>query len=88
LAADTKILIIDEPTVGVDVRTKASFHELIVELANEGLSIILISSDLAEMISLADRILVMRDYQLVGDLDNSKDYTTMSRGIMTAIHSA
>jgi ribose transport system ATP-binding protein len=88
LAADTKILIIDEPTVGVDVRTKASFHELIVELANEGLSIILISSDLAEMISLADRILVMRDYQLVGDLDNSKDYTTMSRSIMSAIHSA
>lgn len=88
LAADTKILIIDEPTVGVDVRTKASFHELIVELANEGLSIILISSDLSEMISLADRILVMRDYQLVGDLDNSKDYTTMSRSVMSAIHSS
>lgn len=88
LAADTRILIIDEPTVGVDVRTKASFHELIVELANDGLSIILISSDLAEMISLADRILVMRDYQLVGDLENNKDYTTMSRSVMTAIHSS
>ena len=88
LAAETKILIIDEPTVGVDVRTKASFHELIMQLADEGLSIILISSDLAEMISIADRILVMRDYELVGDLANTKDYPTISRSIMTAIHSS
>lgn len=88
LAAETKILIIDEPTVGVDVRTKASFHELITELANEGLSIILISSDLAEMISIADRILVMRDYELVGELTNTKDYSTISRSIMTAIHAS
>ena len=87
LAAETKILIIDEPTVGVDVRTKASFHELIAQLADEGLSIILISSDLAEMIAVADRILVMRRYELVGDLDNSKDYQSMSRSIMNTIHS-
>ena len=86
LAAETKILIIDEPTVGVDVRTKASFHELIAQLADEGLSIILISSDLAEMIAVADRILVMRRYELVGDLDNSKDYQGMSRSIMNTIH--
>jgi ribose transport system ATP-binding protein len=85
LAAETKILIIDEPTVGVDVRTKASFHELITELANEGLSIILISSDLAEMVAVADRILVMRRYEIVGDLDNSKDYQSMSRSIMNSI---
>ena len=82
------MLIIDEPTVGVDVRTKASFHELIMQLADEGLSIILISSDLAEMVSIADRILVMRDYELVGDLANTKDYPTISRSIMTAIHSS
>jgi ribose transport system ATP-binding protein len=87
LAAETKILIIDEPTVGVDVRTKASFHELITELANEGLSIILISSDLAEMVAVADRILVMRRYEFVGDLDNTKDYQSMSRSIMNTIHS-
>jgi len=85
LAAETKVLIIDEPTVGVDVRTKASFHELITQLADEGLSIILISSDLAEMVAVADRILVMRRYQLVGDLDNSKDYQGMSRSIMNSI---
>lgn len=88
LAAETKILVIDEPTVGVDVRTKASFHELITQLADEGLSIILISSDLAEMVAVADRILVMRRYELVGDLDNSKDYQSMSRSIMNSIQSS
>ena len=88
LAAETKILVIDEPTVGVDVRTKASFHELITQLADEGLSIILISSDLAEMVAVADRILVMRRYELVGDLDNSKDYQSMSRSIMNSIQTA
>ena len=88
LAAETKILVIDEPTVGVDVRTKASFHELITQLADEGLSIILISSDLAEMVAVADRILVMRRYELVGDLDNNKDYQSMSRSIMNSIQSS
>lgn len=88
LAAETKILVIDEPTVGVDVRTKASFHELITQLADEGLSIILISSDLAEMVAIADRILVMRRYELVGDLDNSKDYQNMSRSIMNSIQAS
>lgn len=88
LAAETKILVIDEPTVGVDVRTKASFHELITQLADEGLSIILISSDLAEMVAIADRIFVMRRYELVGDLDNSKDYQNMSRSIMNSIQAS
>ena len=88
LAAETKILVIDEPTVGVDVRTKASFHELITQLADEGLTIILISSDLAEMVAVADRILVMRRYELVGDLDNSKDYQSMSRSIMNSIQTS
>jgi ribose transport system ATP-binding protein len=72
----------------VDVRTKASFHELITQLADEGLSIILISSDLAEMVAVADRILVMRRYELVGDLDNSKDYQNMSRSIMNSIQTS
>lgn len=88
LAAETKILVIDEPTVGVDVRTKASFHELITQLADEGLSIILISSDLAEMVAIADRILVMRRYELVGNLDNTKDYQNMSRSIMNSIQAS
>ncbi len=86
LAADTRLLIMDEPTVGVDVRTKADFHELILDLADSGVAIVLISSDLPEMIALADRISVMREYRIVGTVDNNKDYPKMSRQIMDAIH--
>lgn len=86
LAADSQLLIMDEPTVGVDVRTKADFHELILDLADRGLAIVLISSDLPEMISLADRISVMREYRIVGTIENSKDYPEMSQQIMNAIH--
>jgi len=86
LAADTQLLIMDEPTVGVDVRTKADFHELILDLADRGLAIVLISSDLPEMIALADRISVMKEYRIVGTIDNNKDYPKMSVQIMDAIH--
>lgn len=85
LAANTEIIIIDEPTVGIDVRTKATFHELIMDLADQGMSVILISSDLPEMIQVADRVMVMRDYQFVGDFDNSKEYDEMSTRVMDAI---
>ena len=88
LAANTSILIIDEPTVGVDVRTKAAFHDLITELADKGLTIVLISSDLAEMVSLADRVCVMRAYRVIAEMDNSKRYDQMSVRIMAAIHGA
>jgi ribose transport system ATP-binding protein len=86
LAAETEILIIDEPTVGVDVRTKAAFHELILDLADGGLAILLISSDLPEMINIADQILVMNDYAVLGEFENTKDYRTMSREVMATIH--
>ncbi|MER7688919.1 sugar ABC transporter ATP-binding protein [Streptomyces sp. NPDC097610] len=86
LAADTRLLIVDEPTVGVDVRTKHAFHELIWELARGGLPILLISSDLTEMITLADRIVVMADHRIRGELDNDHDYGRMSGKIIRIIH--
>ncbi|GAA0937282.1 hypothetical protein GCM10009575_049010 [Streptomyces rhizosphaericus] len=86
LAADTRLLIVDEPTVGVDVRTKHAFHELIWELARDGLPILLISSDLAEMITLADRVVVMADHRIRGELDNDRDYERMSGRIIRIIH--
>ncbi len=88
LAAETEILIIDEPTIGIDVRTKGAFHELIWDLASRGMSIILISSDMPEMVSLADRILVMNDMRLVGELENTHDYDGMSQAIIRLIHGA
>ncbi|GLW99091.1 sugar ABC transporter ATP-binding protein [Microtetraspora sp. NBRC 16547] len=86
LAADCDILIIDEPTVGIDVRTKAAFHELIAGLAEQGMAILLISSDLPEMITLADRIAVMRDFAVAGELVNDHEYDRMSQAVIRLIH--
>ncbi|MEW2489749.1 sugar ABC transporter ATP-binding protein [Streptomyces sp. NPDC048411] len=86
LAADTRLLVVDEPTVGVDVRTKHAFHELIWELARGGLPILLISSDLTEMITLADRVVVMADHRIRGKVDNDHDYDRMSGQIIRIIH--
>ena len=85
LAAKPEILIIDEPTVGIDVGTKYELHQLIWQLANDGMSIILISSDMPEIVRLADRILVFRSNRIVGDLANDRDYDSMSREIMGRI---
>ncbi|MFH8473959.1 sugar ABC transporter ATP-binding protein [Streptomyces sp. NPDC018000] len=86
LAADTRLLVVDEPTVGVDVRTKHAFHELLWELARGGLPILLISSDLAEMITLADRVVVMADHHVRGEVENDHDYDRMSGKIIRMIH--
>jgi ribose transport system ATP-binding protein len=85
LAADTRILIMDEPTAGVDVRTKGYLHQLVWELADSGVAVLLITSDLSEMIQLADRIYVMNDYRVVEELTNSREYDLMSSSIMNAI---
>lgn len=85
LAADTRILIIDEPTVGVDVRTKGYLHRLVWKLADEGTAVLLITSELAEMIQLADRIYVMNGYRVVGEVANSHDYDGMSGTLMQII---
>jgi ribose transport system ATP-binding protein len=86
LAAEAEILIIDEPTVGIDIKTKTHLHELIGEIAREGVSVLLISSDMAEMITLADRILVMRDFRIIGEVANDHIYETVSKAIMNRIH--
>ncbi len=88
LVAGTEILILDEPTVGIDVRTKAALHELIREIADGGTAILLISSDMPEIVGVADRIEVMNAFRIVGRLENSHRYTEMSGQIMDAIHGA
>ena len=80
------MLLLDEPTVGIDVRTKSAFHELIVGLAGDGLAILLISSDLPEMVTLTDRVLVMPDHQLVGEVDNGHDYDRTSQAVGRPLH--
>lgn len=88
LAANVNILIIDEPTVGVDIKTKAYVHELIRELADAGTSVLLITSDMPEMVTVADRILVMDEFQIRGEVINDRDYDRVSHQIMQHIHGA
>ena len=69
LVAGCDILIVDEPTVGVDIGAKTQIHRLIWDLAaKEGKAIILISSDMPEIIRLADRILIFKDKQIVHEV--------------------
>jgi len=86
LAAEAQILVIDEPTVGIDIKTKTYIHELIGEIAAEGVSVLLISSDMPEMVTLADRILVMHGFRIVGEVENDHRYDTTSKAIMSRIH--
>jgi ABC-type sugar transport system ATPase subunit/ribose/xylose/arabinose/galactoside ABC-type transport system permease subunit len=71
LPTEPDVLILDEPTQGIDVKTKSDVHEMIDELAREGLAIILISSDLPELLSMSDRILVLREGDHVATFDKS-----------------
>jgi ABC-type sugar transport system ATPase subunit len=68
LAAHPSILVLDEPTRGVDVGAKAEIHQLIRAEADRGVGVLMVSSDLPELLALADRILVVKDGQIVGSV--------------------
>jgi len=67
LNANPRLLIVDEPTRGIDIGAKAEVHRILRDLAGAGVAIIIISSDLPEVMSLADRILVMCEGRIVGE---------------------
>jgi ABC-type sugar transport system ATPase subunit len=72
LAAEPRILVLDEPTHGVDVGTKADVHRTISHLATQGLTILLISSELPEILGMSDRVLVMREGRLVAEFPRAE----------------
>jgi rhamnose transport system ATP-binding protein len=72
LARKPSLLIVDEPTRGIDVGTKAEVHRLLDELAGQGVAILMISSELPEVLRVADRILVMREGHLVAELTHEE----------------
>jgi rhamnose transport system ATP-binding protein len=72
LATEPRALILDEPTQGVDIGAKAEIHRLIAGLADDGLAILLISSDLPELLALSDRIAVMREGRIAATLDRDE----------------
>ena len=81
LATDPKLLIIDEPTRGIDIGTKAEVHRLLSELAGQGLAILMISSELPEVLGMADRVLVVREGAVTADLDRAE---ATPEAVMTA----
>lgn len=72
LATSPKVLILDEPTKGIDVGAKSEFYQMICEFAKRGLGIILISSEMPEVIGLSDRIVVMKSLRIVGTLSREE----------------
>ncbi len=72
LATDPTVLILDEPTRGIDIGAKAEVHRIISDLAARGLAIILISSELPEVLAMADRVLVMHEGRITGEFDRSE----------------
>jgi ABC-type sugar transport system ATPase subunit len=72
LGRGAKLLIVDEPTRGVDVGAKAAIHQLLDQLARQGVALMLISSELPEVLALSSRILVMREGRLVGEVPHAQ----------------
>jgi ribose transport system ATP-binding protein len=77
-----KVLLLDEPTRGIDVGAKAEVQALIDELAREGLGVLLISSELEELIDGSDRVVVLRDGSVVGELTGDR---ITEENVLTAI---
>ncbi|SCG12186.1 rhamnose transport system ATP-binding protein, partial [Streptomyces sp. MnatMP-M27] len=72
LATEPTVLIVDEPTRGIDVGTKAEVHRLLSSLAADGLAVLMISSDLPEVLGMADRVLVMHEGRLVAEIPRAE----------------
>jgi rhamnose transport system ATP-binding protein len=72
LAREPSLLIIDEPTRGIDIGTKAEVHRILDELAAAGTAVLMISSELPEVLGLADRILVLHEGRLAGEFSRAE----------------
>jgi rhamnose transport system ATP-binding protein len=72
LARSPRLLIVDEPTRGIDIGTKAEVHRLLSSLADEGVAVLVISSELPEVLTVADRVLVMREGRIVAEMPRAE----------------
>lgn len=82
LSTDPEILILDEPTRGIDIASKSEIYHLMGDLVRKGVAIIFISSEIEEIINLSDRIIVMSEGRISGELINSKDARVSQERIM------
>ena len=74
LLTSPEVLLLDEPTRGIDVGAKYEIYQLIIDLANKEKGIVMVSSEMPELIGICDRILVMSNGKVAGILDMKKDY--------------
>ncbi|MGO0578059.1 sugar ABC transporter ATP-binding protein [Ornithinimicrobium panacihumi] len=91
LSTDPRVMLMDEPTRGIDVGAKHAIYELMRELAGRGVGVLMVSSELPEVIGMSDRILVMRDGRLVGELpagSSEEDVMAMATGAAEEVRSA
>ena len=82
LSTEPKILILDEPTRGIDVGAKSEIYHLIFDLAQQGVAIMMISSEMEEVINLSDRIVVLHEGDMTGVLDNPPDHRVTQEEIL------
>ena len=86
LASKPRVLIMDEPTRGIDVGAKAEIHRLMSQLAQQGLAILMISSELPEIMGMSDRILVMREGRIAAEfLRNEATQENIATAMMSSI---
>jgi ribose transport system ATP-binding protein len=83
LAIEPKVLILDEPTRGVDIGAKAEIYRIIDALAQRGIAILVISSELPEVIGIADRIVVMREGRITGEVGGKTGIAPTQENIMS-----
>ena len=82
------MLLLDEPTRGVDVGAKAEIYALIEELIARGHAVVLASSDLPEVVRLADRVLVLREGRLAGELARRRDHAARDHAARRRAHAS
>jgi ABC-type sugar transport system ATPase subunit len=84
LALRPKILIVDEPTRGIDIGSKVEVHNLLIEMAKSGIAIIVISSELPEILAVSDRIVTMREGRVTGEIGRADATQEILMAMMTA----
>ena len=80
LMSEPKVLIMDEPTRGIDVGAKAAIYNIMIDLAKQGIAIIMISSEMPELIGMSDRVMVMANGRVKGELEGEE--TASQQAIM------
>ncbi|KJL48707.1 Arabinose import ATP-binding protein AraG [Microbacterium hydrocarbonoxydans] len=86
LATEPELLILDEPTRGIDVGAKAEIQEAVAELADTGVAVVFVSSELEEVVRLSERIVVLKDHSKIGEIQNGPDVTAQEIVDVIAAH--